>query len=41
MSVWRQLSYGVRNLFGRERRNDETAEELEQFLVMAIAAQTW
>ena len=36
MSVWRQLSYGVRNLFGRERRNDETAEELEQFLVMAI-----
>ncbi|MGA9670740.1 MAG: ABC transporter permease, partial [Terracidiphilus sp.] len=36
MSLWRQLSFGVRNLFGRERRNGETAEELEHFLDMAI-----
>lgn len=36
MNLWRQLSYGVRNLFGRERRNGEAAEELEHFLEMEI-----
>jgi len=35
MSLWRQLSYGVRNLLRREQRNGETAEELEHFLEMA------
>jgi len=36
MSLWRHLSYGVRNLLHREQRNGETTEELEHFLKMAI-----
>ena len=36
MSLWRQLSYGVRNLIERERRNEETAKELEHFLDMTV-----
>ena len=39
MSLWRQLSYGVRNLLRREQRNGETAEELEHFLEMAVEEQ--
>ena len=36
MSLWRQLSYGVRNLVRREQRDGETTEELQHFLDMAI-----
>src|ERR1700678_3927495 len=36
MSLWRQLSYGVRNLVRREQRDGETAEELQHFFDMAI-----
>jgi predicted permease len=36
MSVWRQVYFGVRNLVRRKQRNDDTAEELEHYLEMAI-----
>ena len=38
MSLWRQLTYGLRTLAHREKRDRDVAEEVEQYLEEATAA---
>jgi hypothetical protein len=37
MSLWRQITYGLRGVFGRDRREEDVAEEVAQYYEEAEA----